>query len=202
MDITDHIDHLIRIDLDAVRAYSQAIDNVPDQAVRDMLTGFRADHERHIDDLSRAMVALGGEAPRSPHLSGFALAGFTGVAAGMGVSGALMAMQSNEVVTNQAYELALRADPPGDVRHLLERNLGDEQRHLDTIRRWLEQSSPVGAMMSGSATMQGLGTSVWMNVIRRSPVATAMAATGAAMLLGGYLMGHQRHSGGHHHAGR
>jgi uncharacterized protein (TIGR02284 family) len=198
MDITDHVDHLIRIDLDAVRAYTQAIENVPDQAVRDMLTSFRADHERHVEDLSNAIVALGGEPPRSAHLSGFALAGFTGVVSGMGVSGALMAMQSNEVVTNQAYELALRADLPGDLRPLIEGNLGDEQRHLDTIRRWLEQSSPVGAVMSGSATMQGLGTSVWMNVFRRSPMATAVAATGAAMLLGGYLLGHKRHGGQHH----
>lgn len=198
MDVSEHIEHLIRIDHDAVRAYTQAIDNVADDAVRDMLTGFRADHERHIEDLSAALAKRGGQPPREAHLTGFALAGFTGVAAGMGVSGALMAMQSNEVVTNQAYELALRADLPDDLRGLFERNLGDEQRHLQTIRHWLEESSPVGTMMSGSATVQGLGTSLWMNVIRTNPVATAVAATGAAFLLGNYLLGRRAHRHEHH----
>jgi uncharacterized protein (TIGR02284 family) len=202
MDLNQHLEHLIRIDHDAVRAYTQAIDHVADEEVRDMLSGFRADHERHIHDLSAALHKLGGAPPREAHLSGFALAGFTGVASGMGVAGALMAMQSNEVVTNQAYELALRAEWPPELRGMIERNLGDEQRHMDAIRRRLEQSSPVGAVMSGSATVQGLGTSLWMNVIRTSPMATAMAATGAAFLLGNYLMG-RRHGGkDYHHTAR
>ncbi|MCR6633056.1 MAG: ferritin-like domain-containing protein [Magnetospirillum sp.] len=203
MDISDSLEHLIRIDHDAVRAYTQAIDNVTDAAVRDMLTGFRADHERHIEDLSAELLKRGGKPPQNAHLTGFALAGFTGVAAGMSVPGALMAMQSNEVVTNHAYELALASNGlPDHLRHLLEGNLGDEQRHLETIRRWLEQSSPVGAVMSGSATVHGLGSSLLLNVVRSNPVATALAATGAAFLLGNYLMG--RRSGRHapHHAAR
>lgn len=194
MELTKQLEHLIRIDHDAVRAYSQAIDNAPDPGLRDMLTSFRADHERHIGDLSAALISRAGQPPRSAHFSGFALAGFTGVVSGMGVFGALMAMQSNEVVTNQAYELALRSEMPAELRDLLERNLADEQRHLDTIRHWLEHSSLVGAVMSGSATVQGLGTSLWMNVIRPSPMATAMAATGAAFLLGNYLFGRRQGS--------
>jgi uncharacterized protein (TIGR02284 family) len=202
MEISDQLGHLIRIDHDAVRAYAQAIDHVPDQDVRDMLTGFRADHERHIEDLSAALVKLGGQPPRSAHFSGFALAGFTGVVSGMGVPGALMAMQSNEVVTNQAYELALRNDMAPELRSLIERNLGDERRHMHAIRRLLEQSSPVGRVMSGSATVQGLGTSLWMNVIRTSPMATAVAATGAAFLLGNYLFGHRHGGKPDQHVGR
>lgn len=189
MNAVDHLQHLVRIDRDAVRAYTQAIDNVKDEAVGRMLAGFRGDHERHIADLSAAITRMGGQVPQSAHLAGFALAGFTGVAANMGVQGALMAMQSNEIVTSQAYELALRAELPETVRGLVERNLSDERRHLEAIRGWLEQSSPVGAVISRSADMQGFGTSLWMNVIRANPVATAVAATGAAMLLGNYLLG-------------
>lgn len=201
MELSKRLEHLIRIDLDAVRAYAQAIDHVPDDEVRQMLTGFRADHDRHIADVSAVLVGMGGEPPRSAHFSGFALAGFTGVVSGMGVAGALMAMQSNEVVTNQAYELALRSELAPELRDLLERNLADEERHLDAIRHWLEHSSLAGAMMSGSATVQGLGTSLWLNVIRTSPMATAFAATGAAFLLGNYLFG-RRQDGKHPHLGR
>lgn len=199
MEINRSLEHLIRIDLDAVRAYTQAIDHVPSDDARAMLSGFRADHERHIEEVSAALKARGGEPPQTAHLTGFALAGFTGVVSGMGVAGALMAMQSNEVVTNQAYELALghgHLEP--ELRALLERNLADEQRHLHAIRAWLERTSLAGAMMSGSATVQGLGTSLWLNVIRTSPVATAVAATGAAFLLGNFLFGRR----GRHHEGR
>ncbi|MGE5476664.1 MAG: DUF2383 domain-containing protein [Bacteroidales bacterium] len=194
MDIADHLEHLSRIDLDAVRAYTQAIDNVADDAIRDMLTAFRADHERHIENLSAELDKRGRQAPQTAHFSGFALAGFTGVAAGVAPAGALMAMQSNEVVTNQAYEMALAIDGlPDDLRQLLEANLADERRHLRTIRQWLRQSSPAGVMLSGSATAQGLGASLWLNVVRTNPVATAVAATGAAFLLGSYLLGRRSH---------
>lgn len=190
MDMDDRLDHLLRIDLDAVRAYTQAIDNVADTAIRDMLAAFRADHERHVEDLSAEIVARGRQPPQTAHFGGFALAGFTGVAAGVAPAGALMAMQSNEVVTNQAYDMALAANGmPDGLRRLLLRNFGDEQRHLRTIRQWLRQSSPAGHMLSGSATAQGLGASLWLNVVRANPVATAVAATSAALLLGNYLLG-------------
>lgn len=196
----DQLNHLVRIDLDAVRVYTQAIENVADKAVGQMLTGFRADHERHVRDLSAAIAGLGGEPPKQPHLAGFALAGFTGIASGVAVSGALMAMQSNEVVTNQAYEMALGSDLPAEIRRLVEHNRDDERRHLQAIRERLHNLSPVGVVMSGSATVQGLGTSLWMNVIRANPVATAMAATGAAWLVGNLLgrrSGHRPVEPGH-----
>ena len=196
MDIADRLDHLVRIDLDAVRAYTQAIDNVADDRIRDMLTAFRADHERHLDNLGAELGKRGRQAPQTAHFGGFALAGFTGVAAGVAPAGALMAMQGNEVVTNQAYDMALAADDlPDDLRRLLEANLADERRHLHTIRQWLRQSSPAGMVLSGSATAQGLGASLWLNVVRANPVATAVAATGAAFLLGSYLLGRR---GGNH----
>lgn len=195
MDIAERLDHLVRIDLDAVRAYTQAIDNVSDESIRSMLTAFRADHERHIEALSEELRKRGRQPPQTAHFSGFALAGFTGVAAGVAPVGALMAMQSNEVVTNQAYDMALATDDlPTDLRRLLEANLADERRHLSTIRQWLRQSSPAGVMLSGSATAQGLGASLWLNVVRSNPVATAIAASGAAFLLGSYLMGRRSHN--------
>ncbi|HLO78794.1 MAG TPA: ferritin-like domain-containing protein [Magnetospirillum sp.] len=201
MDINDSLEHLIRIDLDALRAYTQAIDNVADADIRAMLTNFRADHEAHVEALGEQLSKRGGMPPQTAHMAGFALAGFTGVAAGMAPAGALMAMQGNEVVTNQAYQMALAAEGlPDNLRQLFEHNLADERRHLNTIRTWLRRSSPAGAVMSGSATMQGLGSSLWLNVVRHNPVATAMAATGAAFLLGNFLLG--RRSGGHHSAGR
>lgn len=184
MDPFDQLGHLLRIDHDAIRAYTQAIDHLHDPDLRDVLIRFRADHERHVEDLTLAIRQMGGTPPRTAHLAGFALAGFTAVASGMGVNTALMAMQSNEVVTSQAYELALQTALPEQVRDLVKRNMADEQRHLATLRGLLEEGAPGGVLLSRSAALQGLGTSMMMNVLRINPLATAAAATGAAVLLG------------------
>lgn len=188
MDLSARLEHLVRIDLDAVRAYTQAIGNVADAQLRDMLTGFRADHLRHIDDLSEHLTRRGRHVPQQPHMTGVALAGFTGIAAGISPLGAMMVLQSDEIVTNQAYQMALHVkDLPEDIAHLLRANLADEHRHLAAIRGWLRHASPMGAAMSGSATLQGMGASLWLNVVRSNPVATVAAATGAAFLLGNFL---------------
>jgi uncharacterized protein (TIGR02284 family) len=178
------LEHLARIDMDAVRAYTQAIDNVDETDVSDMLRGFRSDHERHIRDLSAAISSLGRRPPERPHLSSLAIEGFTAIASGTSVSACLMAMQSNEVVTTQAYQMALEADFPGDIRDLLQRNYADEQRHLAAIRERLEAISGAGRVMSSTATWQGLGTSAWLNVIVKNPVTSAVAGSAAALLLG------------------
>ena len=197
MDWVGQVNHLARIEMDAVRAAAQAIDNVDEAAIKDMLTEVRLDHQRHADDLAAMLARAGRQAPRQAHLSGFAMAGITGIAAGMGTGPALMAMQSNEVVTTQAYELALAAALPEDVRDLLARNLDDASRHLAAIRNKLERSFPAGRVMSGSATMQGLGASVWMNVVRANPVTTALSETGVALALARRLISPRHHGPGH-----
>ena len=48
-----------------------------------------------------------------------------------GEHGVYAAMKLNEVKTNAAYEAALKMDGiSGDLRALLQKNLGDERRHL------------------------------------------------------------------------
>lgn len=74
-----------------------------------------------------------------------------------------MAMQSNEVVTNDAYCQALSRDVSGDIRALVERNFADEQRHLDTIRARLEGTVIAGPLLSEATMVQGWMTAFWMN---------------------------------------
>jgi len=196
MDWLGRVRHLARIEMDAVRAAAQAVDNVDDLAVKDMLAELRADHQRHADELAATLAQVAGRVPRHAHLSGFAIAGVTGIAAGMGTGPALMAMQSTEVVTTQAYELALAAELPNDIRAQLARNLDDASRHLAAVRERLERRFPAGRMMSGSAIMQGLGASVWMNVVRANPLSTVWSATGAALLLARRMMSPHHHGPG------
>jgi hypothetical protein len=158
------------------------------------LSGFRDDHRRHVTDLTRVIAEQGGTAPAEADLSGFVLAGFTAVAANAGRPGTLTVMQSNEVVTNDAYERALSSGMPTDLRPLIERNREDERRHLASIRTMLE-SLPGGEMMSTAGQMQGWATATWMNTLRRElPLALAVGV-GAAALAAGLMLRPGRNQG-------
>ena len=104
-----------------------------------------------------------------------------------------MAMRSAEVVTIQAYELALAADLANDVRARLARNLDEPSRHLAAVRDRQERWSRAGRTMSGSAITQGPGASVWMNVVRANPLSAVWSATGTARRLA------RRMTSPHHH---
>lgn len=122
---------LMQLDIDAVHAYTQAIENIEHRAVRDQLMAFRGDHERHVTELSQCIRRLGGDPPeRQRDFKGFLIQGFTAVRSLTGTEGALKAMKSNEQTTNEHYREALEIQFPPDVRAVVERNFEDEKRHL------------------------------------------------------------------------
>lgn len=155
--------HLAQIDIDAIGAYTRAIENCRDEGITRMLSRFRDDHRRHVHDLSGPIRRLGGTPPQAPDFSGAAIEGFTAMVSSTGWPGALMAMESNEVVTNDAYRQALCHDFPGNVRSVVQRNFADEQRHLDAIRARFEAAVPGGPMLSQAAIAQGWMTAFWVN---------------------------------------
>ena len=146
---------LAQIEIDAIRAYTQAIERCRDPELDRMLRDFREDHLRHIQDLSVEIRKTGGMPPAGLDLPGLGIEAFTATLALTGKGGALMATQGNEIVTNDAYASALARDLPDDVRAMVERNAEDEQRHLASIRGQLEAVFPAGPLLSGAATMQG-----------------------------------------------
>jgi uncharacterized protein (TIGR02284 family) len=142
MDIKETIDRLTKLtqlDIDAVQAYEQAIERVDATDIRMNLGSFKADHERHISELSQAIRELGGEPPeRSPDVKGVLLEGFTALRSVTGIEGALKAMRTNEKLTNKSYEDALKMDLAPAVQELVRRNREDERRHLEYIEHALD----------------------------------------------------------------
>jgi rubrerythrin len=134
--------NLMHVDVDAVRAYSQAIAAIHVVSIRRRLEAFRSDHQRHITDIEAEIRSLDMEPPgRQPDFRGFLLAGYTAIRSSMGVEAALRAMRANETLTNQRYDEAYAADLPERVRHLIERNRLDERRHIRFIEDVLEKRS-------------------------------------------------------------
>lgn len=125
---------LVHLDVDAIHAYDQAIKNVDVAHVRAELDRFKADHERHVSDLSAAIVELGGQAPVIRRdVKGFLIEGMTALRAAMGTEQSLRAMLTNEKLTNREYAKAARMALPVAIDALVQRNRDDERRHLEYL---------------------------------------------------------------------
>lgn len=131
---------LTQLDIDAVHAYTAAIDRIDLSDVKDRLIAFRGDHERHIVDLSPLIEELGGQAPKNtPDFKGFVIQGFTALRSMISNESALKAMKSNEELTNKTYEQALKLEFPEKMRTIIERNREDERRHLDYVNQCINE---------------------------------------------------------------
>ncbi len=131
---------LVQLDLDAILAYNQALDNIEEEDIRTALAGFREDHSRHVKNLSNLIVSLGGTPPDlKPDVKGFFLEGMTAVASDFGIRGALLAMAGNEVLTTSKYREALALQLPQEGKELVQENYGDEARHLGYIKDTLKR---------------------------------------------------------------
>jgi len=127
---------LAQMDLEAAEAYQIGADCMPDAAVARTLLEFRGDHLRHVQDLEEIIVEIGGEALDRSYAEASVFASLANAAGALGPTAALLAMISNEKLTNSTYEAILRLDWDEDAREVLARNYSDEQRHL----RWLEEN--------------------------------------------------------------
>jgi rubrerythrin len=137
-EIVSELGSLIQLDVDAIRAYDQAIGNIDLPDVKARLTEFRRDHERHVSALSPEVQRLGGKPPANrPDVKGFVIQGFTAIRSMTGTEGALKAMQTNEKLTNRDYGKAVAMAFPPDIMTLLRSCADDERRHLDYIEQTL-----------------------------------------------------------------
>jgi uncharacterized protein (TIGR02284 family) len=131
------LNDLIRLDVDAVRAYSQAIEACAAPHVREKLGEFQRDHERHVEDLSAEVRKLGGVPEVTRTLKGFFMQAFTSITA-QGDHSALVAMRANEEVTQRTYRSALDEPLGESASEVVKKNHADEQRHLAWIKAALD----------------------------------------------------------------
>jgi uncharacterized protein (TIGR02284 family) len=127
------LNDLIHLDIDATLAYRQAIDACEIVEVRDQLSAFLGDHERHVKELSDAVRGLGGEPVLGRDVKGFFIEGFTAIAS-RGDHSALLAMRGNEELTTRRYDAARKANVSAELKQLIEKNYLDEARHLAWIK--------------------------------------------------------------------
>ena len=135
----ESLQDLLHLDMDAIKAYDQAIKACEHENVASQLRQFRGDHERHVRDLSQELSKLGEKPDVRTDLKGFFIEKFTAITS-MGTHSALMSMKGNEGITTSRYKAALDLrDLPESAKAIIRVNYADEQRHLEWIRTALDQ---------------------------------------------------------------
>jgi rubrerythrin len=139
-ELLKELESLSHLDIDAVHAYTSAIDHIDLAEVKEQLISFRGDHQRHITDLAPLIERLGGTPPKqSPDFKGFLIQGFTAIRSMVGNESAIKAMKGNEELTNKTYDKALMVDFPDDIKVVIQKNRDDERRHLEYINRCIDE---------------------------------------------------------------
>ncbi len=136
------LNDLLQIDIDAYHAYNQSIDSMEESTYREKLTDFRSDHERHIGALSDLIHQLGGQPTDfSRDFKGFLISGYTAIRSITGTVGILKAMDTNEILTKDRYQQALKAPLPDSVKEVVTSHMHDEERHVSEIEKMLNEAT-------------------------------------------------------------
>ncbi|MDP3533676.1 MAG: DUF2383 domain-containing protein [Alphaproteobacteria bacterium] len=131
------IKDIIELDYNAIAAYEAAIDRLEKEETKQALQDFKKDHERHVEELSSFIKSKNEDPPTGPSLKSAFTKGKVMLANLIGDMTILMAMKSNEIDTNIAYERINNCpNIPEEVSDLLKQGLEDERRHL----AWLEKN--------------------------------------------------------------
>lgn len=167
------LNDLLQLDRDAVHAYTVAIGSLPQDAVGQTLARFRADHERHVAELSDLVRAHGGEPARIPHLpTGAFKAAVQAVGSAGGLRETLLAFKANEAQVRDKYRRHADRPHPADVDAVLRRAAADEETHYAWAAEMLER---IGA---GTDTVPGVAAEVLERVQGRLADAVEAAQRG------------------------
>lgn len=136
-DIIKELKSLCQLDIDAIHAYNECLHHIDITAVKRDIEKFRADHERHVKDLSALIHSYKEKAPEfSPDLKGYMLDVFSKLRSLTGTEGALKSLKGGENLTNKRYARAIDLDFPANIKNVIAANYKDEQRHL----RYVEEA--------------------------------------------------------------
>ena len=138
-DVVDDLNDLLQLDCDAVAAYEIAIGKLRDVGARGDLVLFKQDHERHIEDLSRTVLRLGGTPKDRGDLKGILVDALTALRSASGDVGALRAIRMAERIVNRRYGSTLAHALSEDARAIVKAHRDDERHHLLEIRDHLER---------------------------------------------------------------
>jgi rubrerythrin len=211
--LVSELNDLLKLDHDAVQAYTLAIRLLENADYKRQLEAFRADHQRHIDELTQLIRSRDGTPLELPHLpSGVFKLAVQAIGGAGGDRAVLLAFKANERQVRDKYRRAARTVHTADVTSVLARGADDEALHYAWVLEALEDLgvSPdsmaaraesafevaharaadvmEGAERQAMLAVQGAGRTLRDDIIQ-NPISSALLAVGvgfvAATLFGG-----------------
>ncbi|MBA2710323.1 MAG: DUF892 family protein [Tatlockia sp.] len=137
-DFTDALYELCELDYDAVETYEAAINSLENPIYIAKMKTFKADHERHVKELSGLLRKHQAKVPDRPSPKNLLAQGKVALANLIGDEAILNALLSNEVDTYTAYErLNTFQNQWDEAVEILKKSLEDERRH----NQWLQTTT-------------------------------------------------------------
>ncbi len=218
--LTAMLNDLLALDHDALQAYDVAIGALLDPTYVEQVRAFRADHERHIQELVPLIREKGGIPIEMPHMPTglFKLAVQKAGAAAGGDRAVLLAFKANERQGRDDYRRAAdKMVPQGEERlgDILRRAAADESRHYQWVLETHEElgageQTTIGkverafeiAHTKNADTVEFAGKGVIAagdsvrRLATRQPLGAALVALGVGIVLGAMGGGSSSASGG------
>jgi ElaB/YqjD/DUF883 family membrane-anchored ribosome-binding protein len=140
-EILEGLNDLLQLDHDAIGSYEIAIEKLEDPDWSMQISGYLADHERHVRELNEAIAGLGGTPRNEPHATGPLKLAIQRLGEVGGDKGLLMAWRTNELQIRTKYDsYASRAVSwPHRLKALIDRSALDEERHYRWVVGVLEE---------------------------------------------------------------
>ncbi len=136
--VVAELTRLFCVEVDAVQAYATAVALVGPGAIRDELTLFGLEHQRHAVVIEEQITRRGHSAPDvEPDVKGVVIGALTPPSRPLELEDVLTGLRGNEQLTGSLYAKALAKKLPDDLREILAAMHGEERRHLDWTERTL-----------------------------------------------------------------
>jgi hypothetical protein len=135
--------------VEALGTWEQALPAIDVLALRDAVAEGRRDHRRALDDIARALAALGEEPPAEPGFRGMVMQVAAAVRALAGTGSALRVLRDDASLTLRAYAAALAEPWPEPLLAMMREHHEDAKRRLEALeqvladaQRWKEGRLP------------------------------------------------------------
>ncbi|MCE2991599.1 MAG: DUF2383 domain-containing protein [Alphaproteobacteria bacterium] len=130
-DVTDILQKLIQYEIDATFILAQAISCLSNTKIRDKVSKIREECEHNIKVISSILMAHGASPPEHTRdFKGFFMQGYTGMRGLMSDQGAMKALGTNTRMLLNAFDEAMQANMPADVKQKISKVLDNFQEHL------------------------------------------------------------------------
>ncbi len=146
------LNDILQLDHDALGAYDLAIQSLKSPTYKGAVRRFRADHERHITELTQLIRERGGIPIELPHLPTgvFKLAVQQAGALG-GDKAVILAFKANERQGRDKYRRAAEASEDLEAADILARGADDEAKHYAWALEVLENLGAGADTLTGQA---------------------------------------------------